>query len=82
MTLLEPWIYKEGVSASVGEGQRGTPRCACDWLGCEKRATTIAAKSETGPVGHYCIWHAHLAAEGGKYKARCPQCGCRFGVGR
>jgi len=62
----------------------------CQYEGCTKKATAIAAGrdydggSETHPpgAGHYCEEHAEwVADEGGpEYHTSCPNCGCLFGV--
>ena len=58
----------------------------CDWKGCNKPATAIAAGKPNDrndeSVGKYCEDHAETVAYASnpEYIVNCPNCDCRFGV--
>jgi hypothetical protein len=54
----------------------------CQWDGCEKDATDLAAKwGGNSPVGCYCADHAKIVSDGGMYTECCPNCNCMFASG-
>lgn len=54
----------------------------CEAEGCRRKATVIAANSESGKVGAFCEPCGDHFAErtNPEYTVNCPNCECHFGV--